>query len=43
MNQAINAWSFKQKVLWWVGGGIAVIVTSYGLQETMRVETCVEL
>ena len=47
MNQAIYAWSFRQKVLWWVvvvvGGGIAIIVTSSRLQVTLRVETCVEL
>ena len=47
VNQAIYAWSFRQKVLWWVvvvvGGGIAIIVTSSRLQVTLRVETCVEL
>ena len=44
MNQAIYAWSFRQKVLWVVGGGgIAIIVTSSRLQVTLRVETCLEL
>ena len=43
MNQAIYACSFRQKVLWWWVGGIAVIVTSSRLQVTLRVETCVEL
>ena len=46
MNQAIYAWSFRQKVLWVVvggGGGIAIIVTSSRLQVTLRVEICVEL
>ena len=43
MNQAICAWSFGQKVLWVVVGGIAIIVTSSRLQETLRVEPCVEL
>ena len=43
MNQAIYAWSFRQKVLWVGGGGIAIIVTSSRLQVTLRVEPCVEL
>ena len=46
VNQAICAWSFRQKVFWWVVvvvGGIAIIVTSSRLQVTLRVETCVEL
>ena len=44
VNQAIYAWSFRQKVLWVVVvGGIAIIVTSSRLQETLGVEPCVEL
>ena len=37
VNQAIYAWSFRQKVFWWVGGGggIAIIVTSSRLQVTL--------
>ena len=45
VNQAIYAWSFRQKVFWWWvgGGGIPIIVISSRLQETLRVEPCVEL
>ena len=42
MNQAIYAWSFRQKVSWVVvvgGGGIAIIATSSRVQvETLRVD-----
>ena len=45
VNQAIYNWSIRQKVFWVVGGGggIAIIVTSSRLQETLGVEPFVEL